>query len=207
MVKILVFGDSISWGAFDKEKGGWVERLKSFYLKDYEKNKVAIYNLGTSGSDTNGTLKYLEYDIKRLIELVEINTKDLILLFSIGSNDPYYTNTKNNINIKQSQFIKNIEKIIEIGKKHTNKIVFTGLMKVDDNLTQPWTANEFWDNQDIIEYDKIIENICKEQNIDFIPLINLLNIENDLEDGLHPNSKGHTKIYNCVKKYLEKNIL
>jgi lysophospholipase L1-like esterase len=38
MVKILVFGDSIAWGAFDLEKGGWVEKIKGELNKILEKN-------------------------------------------------------------------------------------------------------------------------------------------------------------------------
>ena len=30
MIKILIFGDSVSWEAFDNEKGGWFERLKNY---------------------------------------------------------------------------------------------------------------------------------------------------------------------------------
>jgi len=204
MVKILVFGDSITWGAFDKEKGGWVERLKTYYLKSYKEIGVSIYNLGVSSNDTRGVLKFLEQDINKI---QTIEQEEVTLLFSIGSNDPRYIKNKNNIFISESEFLENLKKIIEIGKKYSNKMIFTGLLKVDDNLTQPWTANEFWDNQDIIEYDKIIENVCKEKNIDFIPLIDLLDINKDLEDGLHPNSKGHIKIYETVKEYIEKNIL
>lgn len=31
--KICVFGASITWGAFDNEKGGWVNRLKLIKLQ------------------------------------------------------------------------------------------------------------------------------------------------------------------------------
>ena len=44
---ICVFGDSITWGASDYEKGGWVERLKTYLMKN--KNDVDVYNLGVSG--------------------------------------------------------------------------------------------------------------------------------------------------------------
>ena len=128
-------------------------------------------------------------------------------MFSIGSNDPGYIEYKNNIIIPKSQLISNIKKFIEISKKYTDKIIFTELIQINNNITLPWIANEYWNNEDMVEYDNIIENICKEKNIDFIPLIDLLDIIEDLEDGLHPNTKGHKKIYKRVKEFLENKII
>ncbi|MCK5416236.1 hypothetical protein KAI92_02295 [Candidatus Parcubacteria bacterium] len=52
MKKILVFGDSIAWGAFDCDYGGWVERLKIKYLKTYKKEGLGVYNLSISSNNT-----------------------------------------------------------------------------------------------------------------------------------------------------------
>ena len=52
MVQILIFGDSIAWGAWDKE-GGWVQRLRKLIdeknLSDPE-FYCLVYNLGVSGN-------------------------------------------------------------------------------------------------------------------------------------------------------------
>ena len=74
-------------------------------------------------------------------------------------------------------------------------------MRVDDNLTQPWDKNEFWENKIIKDYNDIIEIVCKSRQISFIPLFNLIN-ETELSDGLHPNAKAHEKIFNHIKGYL-----
>ncbi len=198
MVKILVFGDSIAWGAFDLKRGGWVERLKTFFLQNYSKKGVGVYNLAVSSNDTRGVLEFLEADINKIDK---IESADYILLFSIGSNDPRYINERNNVFVPQKEFEENLQKIINIAKKHSEKIIFTGLMKVNDNLTQPLKENEFWENKDIQNYNNIIERKCKENQINFIPLFNLIN-ETELSDGLHPNSEGHEKIFNHIKDYL-----
>jgi len=143
MVKILVFGDSISWGAFDNDCGGWVERLKIYFWQNYKEKEISVYNLSVSSNDTRGVLEFLENDIKKI---TQIAPEELILLFSIGSNDPMYTNEKNNILVPVKEFKDNLQKIINISKKYSNKIIFTGLMKIDDKLTQPWNKNEFWDS-------------------------------------------------------------
>lgn len=200
MVKILVFGDSIAWGAFDNEKGGWVERLKTHFLQNYEEQGVGIYNFAVSSNDTRGVLKFLGSDIEKINQ---IEKEDLILLFSIGSNDPRYIDEPNNVFITEKEFDENLQKIIELAQKYSNNIIFTGLMKVDDKLTQPWNENEFWENKSIESYNKIISQKCAENKINFIPLFNIIN-ESDLSDGLHPNTKGHEKIYNHIKEKLQK---
>lgn len=40
---ICIFGDSITWGTSDSEKGGWVERLKVYFGEKYD---IDVYNLG-----------------------------------------------------------------------------------------------------------------------------------------------------------------
>jgi lysophospholipase L1-like esterase len=202
MTKILIFGDSIAWGAFDKKYGGWVERLKAHFLQNYKEEEIGIYNLSISSNDTRGVLVFLEQDINKINK---IEPEKLILLFSIGSNDSRYINEKNNVAVPIKEFEENLKKIITISNKFSPKIFFTGLIKVDDKLTQPWNQNEFWENKDIQKYDDTIRTICKNQQIDFISLFDLIE-KNELKDGLHPNTKGHEKIFNHVKEYLLKTI-
>ncbi len=202
MVKILVFGDSIAWGAFDNKQSGWVERLKTFFLQDYSEKGIGVYNFSVSSNDTRDVLEFLESDIDKIDK---IEQEDYVLLFSIGSNDLRYINERNNVLTPSKEFEENLQKIIRVAKEHSKKIFFTGLMKVDDKLTQPWNKNEFWENVDIKNYNDIIENICKKNQINFIPLFDLIN-ESELSDGLHPNAEGHEKIFNYIKKYLLNNF-
>ena len=53
------------------------------------------------------------------------------------------------------------------------------------------------------KYDSIIKFVCKEENVGFIPLIDLMN-DSLLFDGLHPNTKGHELIFDRVLEYLNK---
>ena len=49
---ICIFGDSITWGAYDPEQGGWATRLRNYFEK--QDNDVDVYNLGISGDNING---------------------------------------------------------------------------------------------------------------------------------------------------------
>ena len=202
MAKILVFGDSIAWGAFDLEKGGWVERLKTYFLNKRPEGKYYVYNFGVSSNDTNGVLFQLEDQIK-IIEKIEPD--DYIFVFSIGSNDCRYVDSKEKMFISKEDFKKNILKIISISKKYSNKIFFTGFTSIDESKTKPWNENEYWEAEDLKDYESILENICIKEKIEYIRLNDLLSKE-DLYDGLHPNSEGHRKIFERVKEELN-NIL
>ena len=54
-----------------------------------------------------------------------------------------------------------------------------------------------------IKYNQIIKEICAEHKLQFIEINHLLN-ENDFADGLHPNTKGHTKLFKEIKNHLPK---
>jgi hypothetical protein len=56
---IVIFGDSISWGAWDMEKGGWVNRLW-FFAAERKENYVQIYNQSIDGGTTETILARFE---------------------------------------------------------------------------------------------------------------------------------------------------
>lgn len=63
-------------------------------------------------------------------------------------------------------------------------------------------------NNSIKKYNDIVKSICYKQKINFIELFEKfekLNYKKLLEDGVHPNSKGHKLIFEIVKSYLSKN--
>lgn len=207
MTKILVFGDSIAWGAFDTKRGGWVERLKTYLFNERPEIRGYVYNLSISSNDTRGIL----FELEKQIEIIEkIEPEDYILIFSIGSNDCRYIDSKKNKFVPIQEFKENLNKIIKIVNKYSKGIVFTGLMKVDEDKTLPFlgsaTEKEYYANDDLKEYDKMIKDACNDYGIIFIPLLNVLNIKEDLFDGVHPNSKGHEKIFKKVLPFIEEII-
>ena len=49
-----------------------------------------------------------------------------------------------------------------------------------------------------------MKDICKENNIPYLDIFGLLD-SGDFEDGLHPNTNGHEKIFIQVRNFLTKN--
>ena len=200
---ICVFGDSIAWGASDFEKGGWVERLKVFMWENYDSD---VYNLGVSGEKTPNILKRFESETKARIEEGE----DVILIFAVGINDSYFIHSKNDFMTPLDGFKLNIQGIIERAQKLSPRIIFVGLTPVEESKTTPipWSTDKSYKNENIKKHNETISLICRDKNIPFVEIFEewiKSDYKNLLEDGLHPNTDGHKKIFEIVRDFLIQN--
>lgn len=196
MNSICVFGDSTAWGAWDMEKGGWVSRLW-FYISEKTKRECDVYNLSISGGTTETILERFESEAK-------IREADA-LIFQSGGNDAYLKGENGPNQIPLDKFKQNINEIINRGKKITKNLIFIGFKNVDELRTAPvYWKDIYYLNSEIKKYGEVIKEVCEENKILYLDIFGLL--ENaDLEDGLHPNAKGHEKIFQKVKDFLIKN--
>lgn len=197
-MNICVFGDSIVWGACDYECGGWVERLKSYLMQN--KEDIDVYNLGISGNNSQDLLK--RFEAEALVRKVE---EAKAIVFGVGINDSQYVNTQDNPCVSLDEFEENISKLIEKARKVSKNIMFVGLTRVDEAKVMPipWDRTKYYENEIIRKYDQAISDVCKKNGIPFVSVIEVLNI-GDLEDGLHPNSSGHAKMFEKIRPEVEK---
>lgn len=205
MTRIIVFGDTITAGALDYEEGGWVNRLRKFLdMKVFVDRKFSyrVYNLGISGDTTEDILYRLEFEAKNRIKEIEDN----IIIFQIGINDSLFILDKEKLITPHKNFIENIEKLIKISRKITEKIVFIGLTPVNESKVNPlpWRREVSYKNEYIRRYDDAIREICKKNDVGFIDVFGGLKSDYDklLEDGVHPNAEGHQKIFEDIKDFL-----
>ena len=198
-INILVFGDSITYGAWDKEKSGWVNRLRLALENDNSNNYYTVFNLGISGDVTEGIKNRFVNECK-IRFAKEDNT---IIIFSIGINDTQ--NIKDKYRVSLETFRNNVISLINSAKKYTNNILFIGLTKVDESKVAPlpWDKDKCYLNNKITIFDKELKNICLENNIDYLYIYDLLEVD-ELFDGLHPNNVGHQKICDKVKTKISK---
>lgn len=203
MSTILVFGDSMAYGAWDIE-GGWVQRLRKFLDKKSIRNLpyfTLIYNLSISGNTTDNLIRRFDKEIKIYLR----NQKARVIIFSIGTNDSRRINEKYAVEL--GRFKKNIRDLIKKAKKHTSKIVFVGPIPIYPSVVR-WSSTEIYRMEDISKYNDIMNFICKENSIHFINMFNELTkikYSRLLQDELHYNTRGHQKIFKIVKDYLVKN--
>lgn len=194
MKSLCIFGDSTAWGAWDNEKGGWVNRLW-FFVSDLE-DYCEVYNLSISGGTSETILERFEN---------EANIREADgLIFQTGGNDSAWLEEVGNHFVSPEKFADNILEIIKRAKKITKNILFVGFEKCDETKTKPvsW-AKVYYTNENIKQYNEIMQRVCHQENILFLNLFDDLNV-NDLEDGLHPNTEGHIKIFEKIKNFLIK---
>jgi lysophospholipase L1-like esterase len=200
MPSLCIFGASSTWGAWDLEKGGWANRLrlwidakclesKNFYLE--------TYNLGVSGDTTADLLERIDGELAA--------REPKLVLISLGDNDSVYQEKPGNHLVPLQKTIENVHELIQRARKVTPHIVWLGCKYVDESKTRPvpWAETLHYTNENIKKYDAAIKNAVESEKIPYLYMYDVLTAD-DLEDGLHPNARGHQKLFERVKSYLEK---
>jgi len=210
MAKIIVFGDSIAHGVGDTKEGGWVQKLKNFLDEETlseSENKYTIYNLGVPGNTTEDLLGRFEFETEQGLKGDEEN---LVFIFAIGINDSQFIHSKNNLRFSLEEYRKNLEKLLDLAKNFSSKIIFLGLTPVDETKTTPipWNVDKSYMNEYIQKFDNTLRQFCEENKVYFVEIFKSFT-ENDynklLEDGLHPNTEGHNIIFRAIKNFLIQN--
>lgn len=210
MSLLLIFGDSITWGAWDPA-GGWVQRLRCYL----EKNKNGqghpshhVYNLGINGNTSDEVLRRFEFEVQqRLVE-----EEDVLLIFAIGVNDSQLLIKESTVKMTIEQFNHNLEKILNQARRYTKSIIFVGLLPVVERKVTPVPRNTSisYKNNRIRFFNESLQTFCKSHAIYYIDLWDNW-IKKDyssmLEDGIHPNERGHQDISNSVKNFIFTNKL
>lgn len=191
---ICVFGDSVAWGAWDPEKGGWVNRLR--LALEAKSRDFEVYNCSVSGDTTADVL--VRFEVEALARKPEL------IVFAIGDNDTLIRKNSSLL-VPPEEFQKNISELIERAKQFTKNIVFLGLSRVDESKTTPlsWNANLSYYNSHLAEYDAELQRITKDAAVFYLEISHLFTPEN-LDDGVHPNSIGHEKLAQAILQFLEK---
>jgi len=198
MGKIVIFGDSITRGSFDLEKGGWTNRLKIFFWeKNYE--KTGNYHDGHTAScfAVGGDLsldiaKRFDFEIKTLRGEIKK------IIFAVGINDSGFVDENKRGDAKN--FEKNIEILVKKGSEIVGEgnVYFIGITNVHSDAAKDW-----FDVDRVKKFDEIIENTADENGCNFISMYGTLNDDDFCNDGLHPNAHGHKKMFEHIKGFLD----
>ncbi len=198
MASIVIFGDSITRGAFDLEKSGWANRLTMFlWKKNYKKTNLYYRGLDTDifavdGDTVLDVLKRFDFELET-VEKWDIAK----IFFAIGINDSSFENGEKRSSKKN--FRTDLEKLIKKALKKTKaeNIYFIGLTNIDCDIVQ----TDFKEER-VADFDKIVQEISEKYSCQFIAMQGLLGKE-DLADGLHPNANGHEKMFLRIKDFCE----
>lgn len=206
--KILIFGTSISCGAWDSE-GGWVSRLRKVVNQKVVESDLEyscmLYNQSISGDTSTDILNRLESEISgRLSDEPEERT----IILELGINDSLYTYKKKEFQVPIVQYQSNISKIAEISKKHAKNIVCIGAPPVIDTILDPipWHTEGAYKTKYSQEFNKILGEECKQKEISYLDIFSVFESGNIQElmsvDGVHPSSIGHKAYFELIKEGL-----
>ena len=93
--------------------------------------------------------------------------------------------------------------MISQGRIYTEQIILVGLTGVIEKevTPTPWNNDAFYYSNDIEKYNLVLKKIASKNSLLFIPMDDVLE-DSDFEDGLHPNSEGHKKMFERIKEFL-----
>ena len=193
MSTLCIFGDSITYGAVDEERGGWAQRLRM--LRDTSLTDAETYVLGVCG-DTSTTL------LQRFSAEATARSPQQIFI-AIGINDTKYVSSPEKPMVSLSQCTENIRTLLDTANFIAASVKIIGLTMVDESLTQPTTDEDhhYFANSVIQIYNSALAAIATERKVPFIDVFSTLT-KSDLFDGLHPNSEGHRKLFEKMTKEL-----
>jgi lysophospholipase L1-like esterase len=206
MSQILIFGDSITYGASDLE-GGWVSRLRKYIDAKGENDPdyyYLVYNLGISGQNSTDILQRFEFEAKSRIK----EEGETVIVFALGTNDSQLFAGK--LRTEPEQFKENLKQLNDLARKYTQRVVFIGLLPVDESKTCPvaWHQDKFYKNENLERNNTIIKEFCEKNSLLFIDIyshLSKIKYQELLEDGLHPNTEGHAQMFELIKDELIKN--
>ena len=204
-MKILCFGDSVTFGEIDTESSGWVDQLKQDYITlqaSSTRQDISIYNLGIGGETTDGLCVRFE---------VEFNARfkkglDTLVMFSYGANDIVIHKDKNIVPI--TYFIRNLKRCIQAAQLNGAKVFLLGLTPISHSIDGVINQHDkLRHSKDVKKYNSALEDLSKETKSFYLNTYEkfVSNDKNELlsGDGLHPNTAGHKVIYQMVKQELE----
>jgi acyl-CoA thioesterase-1 len=197
---ICIFGDSIVWGAHRlPSRVAWVNLLRN-ELESANRN-YRVYDLGIDMDTTKQVIERFDIEAK--------SRKPTYLIFDIGVNDSLYRDNPENAETTPIEFEQNIQKLIEKARAFTKKIMFIGLVKGDDKLTNPLpqsTTGKIYTKDRVSTYNSIIRGVCDRAKISFVDVYPIMD-DTDFSDGLHPNETGHKKMFEIILGEFEKLLI
>lgn len=199
----IIIGDSITYGIGDFENCGWATMFKKYIVNKDDSKECTnyVHIAGFPGARSNDILD----KINSILQLFKHEEFENIVLLSIGINDTQeFNGTQRN---SLEKYKENIIKIAKSVIESNCKLIILGLTRIESDEKFFWKPNKYYDNEIIseydrdlkliLEYDTELENICKSNKINYIPMQDILQKE-DFIDGLHPNTKGHRKIFERI---------
>ncbi len=178
--RLLILGDSITEGYGIQKQDAFPNQLQ--ILLDEKKKNVEVISAGISGSTSASAVKRLQWHLKK---------KPDVLILALGGNDGLR-------GIKPEMTKKNLNDAIKLATSKGVTVYLAG-MKMPTNYGAEYR----------LAFESTFTDLVKENKIKTIPFL-LEGVggrkELNIEDGIHPNEKGHKIIANYILKNIQDSL-
>lgn len=190
MTRVAIFGDSIAWGSWDPEVGGWVTRLKLDYMRrqapgDEPDNYVSVHPYAVPGHRVADVRSRIEADLALL-------QPDAVVV-AVGINDSPGDSAQVT---PEAVFRRDYDAVLEAALRSTAQVL--ALTPTDVN---PEVRPD--QHRRLTGHRRLITDLCAKREVPVLDLAGLFTASDLCRDGLHPTSAGHEKIYRRVAAFLD----
>ncbi|MCD8489094.1 MAG: GDSL-type esterase/lipase family protein [Desertifilum sp.] len=200
-LKLVALGDSLVYGFGDPQGGGWVERLRRWWMSPESAGHV-IYNLGVRGDRVKQVGHRLETEFRHRGELRN-RVPDLIIL-SVGVNDTARVSRPDGRNYTPfDTFQTEMNSLLDLAKGLC-PVLFVGMVPVDESK-MPFLDCLYYNHDDQYRYKEATRLACLERDIPYLDIFDLWMAREEhwrlrrlCVDGLHPNVKGYQTLLHDV---------
>lgn len=181
---IVVFGDSITWGAWDTEGGGWVGRLwRAAYEHQVRTGEWReVYNLGVAGNRVADVLARFDSEIAA--------RPPTQIILAVGINDSKRSGIAGT---SFEDFERDCCALLDRAISVSPDVLVVGLTNVDEARREHNFVNEH-----VAELNAVIEVLADNAGLQFVDVFGSLTSKDLEPDGLHPGPSGHQKIFEAV---------
>lgn len=201
---LYCFGDSITYGDNDIERGGWVDRLKTACLS--RRRDMNVYNLGIGGETTRGMRARLVAEIEARLDR---STRSVVTLAWGGNDaasiDPLASPSDRSFLVPETEYRDNLAWAIDrVRERSCEAWLLTVTPVVSDGVRSP--SGRVRSNAFVARYNEVLRQLSQEKSA---ALIDVNAAFRGLElpslfaaDGVHPNARGHELISELVGRSL-----
>ncbi|MFB6116846.1 MAG: SGNH/GDSL hydrolase family protein [Candidatus Nanosalina sp.] len=205
MPQIFCLGHSMTYGRWDTE-GGWTQRLRRELdersLENEDEEDFQVWNLGIPGEDSGQLLKRMGEELERRI----YEPMQQVILIQVGANDIQYLRERDEVRVSEKEYRENLKKTIRKSREAADQVMLIGEPPITINGPIPWAEEKELSDNRMQRYRQIQKEVSEKHEIPFIDVRNLQTEDKwkkMLEDGCHPDNRGHQKIYKAVEQELK----
>ena len=215
-LRLVALGDSLVYGYGDTERGGWVDRLRCYWMQQSLTDSKAVdapvlYNLGVRGDTIDLVSRRLEAEFSHRGEYRNRVPDGIVL--SVGTNDSPRIGQPDGKNYTDfDRFKWLMETLLERSLELAHRVFFVGMVPVNSQK-MPFLNLLYYNHSDQYRYKEATQELCRSLGIPYLDLFERWLSLGDQwwqsrlsADGLHPNSLGYASIFEAVLEWKALNL-